>query len=175
MIIWFTGLSGSGKTTLSKHLKEILEKSGFSVFHVDGDIFRSQKKKENSFSKKDIIENNRSIISHCSELANDYDFILVSVISPYEKTRKEAKNIFKDKYLEIYLNCPLEVLVKNDIKGLYRKARLGEIKNFIGFSEGSPYEKPENSNLEIKTDKVSIEDSLNKILDILGKNYGIKL
>lgn len=175
MIIWFTGLSGSGKTTLSKHLKKILEKAGFSVFHVDGDIFRSQKRKKNKFSKEDIIENNRNIISYCVDIANNYDFLLVSVISPYKKTREEARKIFKDKYLEIFLNCPLEVLVKNDIKGLYKKAKLGEIQNFIGFSKDSPYERPENPDLEIKTDKVSIEDSLNKIINIIEKKFGSKI
>ncbi len=170
MIIWFTGLSGSGKTTLARYLKEILERNGFSVFHIDGDVFRTQYKKENRFCRKDIIENNRNIISYCSQLKKNYDFLLVSVIAPYQKTRDEARKIFQKEYLEIFLNCPLEILIKNDVKGLYKKAKKGEIKNLIGFSQNSPYEKPQKPDLEIRTDKTNIEESLKQIIDLIKKN-----
>ena len=170
MIIWFTGLSGSGKSTLSDGLKETLEKAGFSVYQVDGDIFREKHNKGASFSKEHIIENNLKIISHCQDIKKDYDFIIVAVISPYQETRDKARKIFGKDYFEVFLNCPLEVLVKNDIKGIYKKAQLGEIKDLIGFSESSPYEAPKNPDLEIKTDKTSVEDSVkmiwNKIIKI---------
>ncbi|MCX6718096.1 MAG: adenylyl-sulfate kinase [Candidatus Staskawiczbacteria bacterium] len=175
MVIWLTGLSGSGKSTLSACLKEVLEKAGFSVFQLDGDIFREKNNKKNEFAKKDILDNNYNIISYCQKAKKDYDFIIVSAISPYQETRDKARKIFNKKYLEIFLNCPLDILIKNDIKGLYKKAKTGEIKNLIGFSENSPYEIPKNSDLEIMTDKVSIEDSLGEIIKILEKKYEIKL
>src|SRR3989344_9215364 len=112
MIIWFTGLSGSGKTTLSKHLAEKLEDKDFSVFLVDGDTFRKNKKAKNTFTRKEILQNNYDIISHCKALTKKYDFIIVSVISPFEKTRKKARQVFKKDYLEIFVHCPHKELTK---------------------------------------------------------------
>ena len=175
MIIWFTGLSGSGKFTLSDFLKQALEKVGFSVCQVDGDIFRQKEKKEKHFSRQDIIENNLKIISHCQAFENDYDFMIVAVISPYQETRDVARKTFGKNYFEIFLNCPLEVVIKNDVKGIYKKAQSGEIKDLIGFSLESPYEIPQNRDLEIKTDKLSVGESVNMILENLQKNYGIKI
>lgn len=173
MVIWFTGLSGSGKSTLSDYLKKALEKAGFSVLQVDGDVVRQKNKKERSFSREDIIENNINIISYCKDVQKDYDFLIVAVISPYQETRDEARRIFGKEYFEIFLNPPLEVLVKNDVKGLYEKAKRGEIKDMIGFSETSPYETPTNPDLEIKTDKMEIAESIALILETLEK-HGVK-
>ncbi|MBI3631798.1 MAG: adenylyl-sulfate kinase [Candidatus Staskawiczbacteria bacterium] len=174
MVIWFTGLSGSGKSTLSNYLKEALDKAGFSVLQVDGDVVRQQNKKERSFKREDIIENNHKIISYCHEIEKDYDFIIVAVISPYQQTRNKAREIFGKEYMEIFLNCPLEVLVKNDVKNLYEKAKKGEIKNMIGFSENSPYETPKSPDLEIRTDKIEIGKSIELILELL-KKHGTKI
>ena len=172
MIIWFTGLSGSGKSTLSGYLKTALEKDGFSVLRVDGDLFRQKNKAD--FTRKGIIENNLRIISHCNEIKKDYDFLIVGVISPYQETRDVARKLFGQEYVEIFLNCPLEVLVKNDTKGLYAKAKKGKIKNMIGFSEDSPYETPQNPDLEIRTDKTEIGQSIELILEHL-KKHGAKI
>lgn len=169
MIIWFTGLSGSGKTTLSNHLKERLEESGFSVRQVDGDTFRKEQKSKNKFSRQEILENNYRIIDHCFLLRDKYDFIIVAVISPFEKTRQRARKVFRKDYLEIYLDCSLEALVKKDIKGLYAKALEKKTTNMIGFSEKLPYEKPTSPDLVIKTDTVNIPDSLAMIINLLGK------
>lgn len=175
MIIWFTGLSGSGKTTLSEFLKSLIEKAGFSVLIVDGDAFRNKKNRENKFSKEDIIQNNRDIISYCKDIYNDYDFLIVSVISPYQITRDEARANFAEKYMEVFLNCPLDVLIKKDVKGLYKKAIAGEISNFIGFSDGSPYEVPKNPDLKIDTHILSVEDSINKITTLIKEKYGFNI
>lgn len=172
MVIWFTGLSGSGKSTLSGYLKIALEKDGFSVLQVDGDLFREKNKAD--FTRKGIIENNLRIVSHCNEVKKDYDFLIVSVISPYQETRDIARKLFDKEYVEIFLNSPLEVLVKNDTKGLYARAKKGEIKDLIGFSEGSPYETPKNPELEIRTDKMEVGKSVEIILEHLKKR-GIKL
>jgi len=170
MIIWFTGLSGAGKSTLSDYLKTALEKDGFSVLQVDGDIFRQKSKKKHKFSREDIIENNLRIISYCKEFEKDYDFLIVAVISPYQETRDVARKLFGKNYLEIFLNPPLEALVKNDNKGLYAQAKKGEIKNMIGFSETSPYEIPKNPDLELRTDKLGVGESIEKILQLMEKN-----
>lgn len=169
MIIWFTGLSGSGKTTLSNHLEEILEKDGYSVFQVDGDAFRKKKKAQNTFSRKEILENNRNIISYCWTIREKYDFIIVSVISPLLKIRKEARKLFKKDYLEIFLHCPVKELLKRDPKKLYARALKGEIKNLIGFSDQNPYETPENPELIIDTSKSNIKESLKKIIKLIKK------
>src|SRR3989344_3611152 len=165
MVIWFTGLSGAGKSTLSGYLKTALEKDGFSVLRVDGDLFR--KKNKSDFTRKGIVENNLRIISYCNEIQKDYDVLIVGVISPYQETRDVARKLFGKEYVEIFLNCPLEVLVKNDTKGLYARAKKGEIKDLIGFSESSPYEIPKNPDLEIRTDKVEIGKSIELILEYL--------
>jgi len=173
MIIWFTGLSGSGKTTLSHRLKGKLEKAGFSVFQVDGDTFRKKKKIKNTFSRKEILENNYNIISYCQSLQKKYDFIIVSVISPLQETRQRAKEIFKKDYLEIFLYCPIEELLKRDPKKLYKRALAGEVKNLIGFSDQNPYEIPKKPNLMIDTSKDNIEESLRKIKALIKKNNNI--
>lgn len=175
MIIWFTGLSGSGKTTLSHHLKEILNKAGFSVFQVDGDTFRKKKKAKNTFTKKEILENNYNIIAYCQSLVGKYDFIIVSVISPLQETRQKAKEIFKKDYLEIFLYCPIEDLLKRDPKNLYKRALAGEIKNLIGFSEDNPYEIPKKPDLMIDTSKNSIDESLGKIMNLIKNNNNISM
>ncbi|OGZ65395.1 MAG: adenylyl-sulfate kinase [Candidatus Staskawiczbacteria bacterium RIFCSPHIGHO2_02_FULL_43_16] len=174
MIIWFTGLSGSGKSTLSDYLKKALEVAGFSVCQVDGDVVRQKNKTHDKFSREHIIENNLGIIDYCQKIEKDYDFLIVAVISPYRQTRDKARQVFGKNYLEIFLNCPLEVLVKSDVKGLYEKAAAGEIKDFIGFHESSPYEIPKNPDLEIKTNELTVAQSIKKITAKLQESYGIK-
>jgi len=169
MIIWFTGLSGSGKTTLSKQLQKILESKGFSVLHVDGDIFRKENKNKNSFSKKEILRNNYGIISYCKSLIKNHDFIIVSVISPFQETRQKAKKIFKKDYVEVFLYCSMEELLKRDTKKLYKRAMVGEINNLIGFSKESPYEIPQAPDLMIDTSKENVGESLKKIIDLIKK------
>lgn len=163
MIILFTGLSGSGKTTLSDLLKEKLEETGQSVYQVDGDIFRKEQKSKNRFTRKEILANNSQIISYCQKIEKDYDFIILSVIFPYQEMRDKAREIFKNNYLEVFLNCPLEVLKKRDPKGFYAKASTDEIENPIGLCPESPYELPEKYDLKINTNQNNINSSLNKI------------
>lgn len=170
MIIWFTGLSGSGKTTLSNLLKKELKKLDYSVCQVDGDIFRKKERRENRFSRKDILDNNYRMISYCQSTQKDYDFIIVSAISPYEETRKKARKIFGKEYVEIFLHCPLGELIKRNVKNLYQKALKGEIKNLIGFSPSVPYEKPKNPHLIVNTSKETIREALRKILELINKN-----
>lgn len=161
-IIWLTGLSGAGKTTLSKKLNKIL-KVKKKCLVVDGDIFR-KKNKQFSFTKKNIIKNNFHIIDFCKKNFIKYDFIIVSVISPLKKTRRYASQVFKENYFEIYVFASLKTLVKRDTKGLYELSKKGLIDNLIGFNSKIKYEKSNHQYLRINTGKLSLNQSLIRIL-----------
>ncbi|KAH9816241.1 Adenylylsulfate kinase-domain-containing protein [Melampsora americana] len=168
LTIWFTGLSGSGKSTLSIKLEEILIKSKKRAFILDGDKIRNGLNSDLSFTNQDRKENIRRI-SEVSQLFNQSQMIIiVGFISPFLMDRtlvRQSHLINRLRFIEIYLDSSLEVLEERDVKGLYKKARSGEIKDFTGIS--SPYEPPVNPEIHIKTDSVSIEDSLDIIMDYL--------
>lgn len=166
-VIWFTGLSGSGKSTLSNQIYESLKKKGFKVKKIDGDIFRKKKKTSNSFTKKNIISNNLNIINEVRKIKYKYNYVLVSVISPFLLTRKFAKKIFKKDYIEINIFCTIKTLIKRDTKGLYKKALNKQIKNLIGFKSKIKYQKSNYKVLKINTDKLSVYMSSLKILKYL--------
>ena len=160
-IIWLTGLSGAGKTTLSKKIKKTLKNR--KCLLVDGDIFR-KKNKQFSFSKKKITKNNLQIINYCKKNNIKYDYILVSVISPLKKTRKYAYKIFKDNYFEIYVFANIKTLIARDTKGLYELSKKGLIDNLIGYNSKINYEKSNHKYLRVNTGKLSLEQSMDKIL-----------
>ena len=160
-IIWLTGLSGAGKTTLSKKIKKTLKNR--KCLLVDGDIFR-KKNKHFSFSKKNITKNNLQIINYCKKNTIKYDYILVSVISPLKKTRKYAYKIFKDNYFEIYVFANIKTLIARDTKGLYELSKKGLINNLIGYNSKINYEKSNHKYLRVNTGKLSLEQSMDKIL-----------
>lgn len=166
-IIWFTGLSGSGKTAIAIKLKEKLESNGNSVEILDGDVVRSTLNKHLGFSREDIRENNRLIAELAKERVKFADFILVPIISPYREDRAMAKNITGNDFIELFIDASLETCIRRDIKGYYKKALNGEIKNFIGISKSNPYEPPNNPHIKIKTDKGSVEESVSNILNQL--------
>lgn len=159
--IWFTGLSGSGKTTISQRVEQFLRDHGYKVEVLDGDIVRTNLTKGLGFSREDRDENIRRIgfVSHL--LSRNGVFVLVSAISPYRDVRDEVRNRIGD-FLEVYVNAPLEVCEERDVKGLYKKARAGEIKGFTGIDD--PYEEPLNPEVECRTDLESLEESANKVL-----------
>lgn len=169
-IIWLTGLSGSGKTTLSNLLYLKLSKLKFKVMKVDGDIFRN-KSKNFKFTKKSIIANNMKIISFVKKIYFNYDFTLVSVISPLAKTRNAAKKTFKENYYEILLKCNLKILQKRDPKGLYQKAREGKIKSLIGYNSKIKYEKSKYKIITVNTKNFTKKECLNNILNKLNVIY----
>tara|TARA_Y200000002_G_scaffold365701_1_gene355914 strand:+ start:25 stop:549 length:525 start_codon:yes stop_codon:yes gene_type:complete len=164
-IIWLTGLSGSGKTTISKNLLQKLKKNNFKVIAVDGDKFRKRTKTKNKFTKKNIIQNNYAIIDYLKQIINFYDFIIVSVISPLRITRARAKKIFSKNYLEIYIKCKIKALIERDTKGLYKLAQKKKIKNLIGFNSRINYERSNYRVVVIKSDKLTIKQSVNKVLN----------
>jgi adenylylsulfate kinase-like enzyme len=166
IIIWFTGMSGTGKTTMANKLNDYLIKKNYNVLNIDGDNHRNHTRR-NDFSKKAITENNREIIQLCLTNKNKYDFIIVSVISPYDKIRNEAKKLFKNNYYLIFMIAKLNTLTSRDTKGLYKKAINGHINNLIGYSPGSPYEIPKYPDLIIDTTSQPVHKSFELIYKLI--------
>jgi adenylylsulfate kinase len=169
LVIWFTGLSGSGKTTLAQNLEKVLHKKGYLTQVLDGDNIRSGINNNLKFTEEDRLENIRRIAEVSKLLIHSGVITLNSFISPTKEIRDMAKEIIgKENFFEIYVNAPIEVCEERDVKGLYEKARRGEIKNFTGID--SPFNAPLDCDLEIKTNVLSIKDSVEAILEgIFGK------
>jgi len=163
--LWFTGLSGSGKTTITTHLVKELRRRGSKLEVLDGDIVRENLSKGLGFSKEDRDTNIRRIAFVADLLSRNDVPVITAAISPYREIRDEARKKMGDRFIEIYTEAPLEVCEERDVKGLYAKARSGEIKEFTGISD--PYEPPENPEILIETDKQSPEESAQQILDYL--------
>ena len=162
-VVWLTGLSGSGKTTIALQLEKELYNLGFLVQILDGDNIRAGINNNLSFSEGDRTENIRRI-AEVSKLFLNCGIITINCfVSPTIKMRQIAKKIIgKENYYEIFINADLETCEKRDVKGLYKKARNGEIKNFTGID--SQYEKPNNPSLEVNTSQLSIDQSIEIIL-----------
>ena len=166
-LLWFTGLSGSGKSTLANLVEVALQNKGLSTYILDGDNIRKGINKDLNFAPEDRTENIRRI-AEISNLMLDAGLLtLAAFISPYLKDREEVKQIVgADNFIEIYVNTSLEECERRDVKGLYKKARAGEIKNMTGIS--APYEAPINPDFEIITDGQSIEYSVKEVLTFLN-------
>ncbi|APW65132.1 adenylyl-sulfate kinase [Poseidonibacter parvus] len=167
-ILWFTGLSGSGKSTIANAVENKLFKRGIKTYLLDGDNIRHGLNKDLGFNKTDRIENIRRI-GEVSKLFVDAGLIvLTAFISPFKLDRQIAKSLVNcDEFIEIFVNTPLEVCENRDSKGLYEKARNGDIKNFTGID--SPYESPNEPQIEIRTDKFDIQNCSDQIIDYLEK------
>lgn len=164
--MWFTGLPSSGKTTTAAALKKRLIDEGVIAIHLDGDVVRKGLNSDLGLSEKDRDENNRRVI-HVSEIiVNGGVPVLSSFISPYEKIRKYARGIIPN-YLEVYISTPVEVCIERDVKGLYAKAKAGEIKNMTGIDD--PYEEPENPDLTVDTVNNDLDTNIEKIMNYLEK------
>jgi len=161
-VIWFTGLSGSGKTTLATLFEQKLRQLGFKTTLLDGDVIRKGLNKDLGFSDADRAENIRRI-AEVSKLMIDSGLIVLSAfISPFEADRARVRQtVGAENMIEVFVDCPLEVCEQRDTKGLYKKARAGEINNFTGIS--SPYERPRNPDIVIPTHQLSIEQSVEKL------------
>jgi adenylylsulfate kinase len=162
--IWLTGLSGAGKTTICRFLETELRRTGYKIEVLDGDVVRQNLSKGLTFSKEDRDENIRRIGFVAHLLTRNNVIVLVSVISPYRAIRAEVKERIGD-FIEVYVNAPLEVCEQRDVKGLYKKARNGEIKNFTGIDD--LYEIPLAPDVECKTNQETIAESADKVLSKL--------
>ena len=162
VVLWFTGLSGSGKSTLANEVAYRLHKKGKLTYVLDGDNIRHGLNKDLGFTPEDRTENIRRISEVANLFADAGVITLTAFISPYRKDRNFCRSLLQDRFMEIYTKAPLEVCEERDPKGLYKKARAGEIKEFTGID--APYEPPENPELIIETDKETIEESTDKVI-----------
>jgi len=165
-VIWFTGLSGAGKSTLANAVEAALHRGGFKTFLLDGDTLRQGLCNNLGFSRQDRSENVRRI-AEVNRLFVDAGLItLTACISPMREDRERARQIIgAENFFEIWVNCPLAICEERDVKGMYKKARAGEIMEFTGIS--SPYEHPLNAALVLQTDRLSIEECVTEVIQQL--------
>ena len=167
-LLWFTGLSGSGKSTLANLVEIAFHQRGLTTYILDGDNIRQGINKDLSFTPEDRTENIRRIAEISNLMLDAGVLTLAAFVSPYIKDRETVKKIVgTDNFIEIYINTSLAECEKRDVKGLYKKARAGEIKNMTGIS--APYEAPVNPDLEVITDGQPIEKSVKTILEFINK------
>ena len=159
--LWMTGLSGAGKTTIANLLAEKLIRRGEKVEIMDGDVIRTNLSKGLGFSKEDRETNLMRIGFVCKLLSRNGTIAIAAAISPYDYIRKNLRKE-DENFIEVYVNAPIEKCIERDVKGLYKKALAGEIKQFTGIDD--PYEAPEDAEIEVHTDKETVEESVEFIL-----------
>ena len=165
-LIWFTGLSGSGKSTIANLVEQELFKLGVKTYSLDGDNIRKGINNDLSFAPEDRTENIRRIAEISNLMVDAGLVVLGAFVSPYKKDRENIKSIVKvANFVEVFINTSVEECERRDVKGLYKKARAGEIKNMTGIS--APYEAPENPDIEIKTEEKSVEEAVNLIMSYI--------
>jgi bifunctional enzyme CysN/CysC len=163
-VIWLTGRSGAGKSTIARHLMEMVEQRGGRAVILDGDEMRSGLCSDLGFSDKDRHENIRRIAAVAKLMTEFESTVIVSVISPFRSSREAARALFAEgEFFEVYVDTPHHVAEMRDVKGLYKRARLGEIPNFTGID--SDYEPPEHPELHIHTTDATAEQCAQKIVD----------
>ncbi len=158
-VIWFTGLSGSGKSTLAVQLEAYLFQQGYKPYLLDGDTIRTGLNKDLSFTDKGRVENIRRIGEVTKLLLDAGVIVLSAFISPFRADREQVKKIVgSENFIEVFVDAPLEVCEQRDVKGLYKRARAGEVKNFTGID--SPYEVPEHPDVVIHTNEINVDQAL---------------
>ena len=163
--LWFTGLSGAGKTTISELVVEELQSRGSAIEVLDGDVVRQNLSKGLGFSKEDRDTNIRRVAFVADLLSRNGVPVITAAISPYREIRDEAREMMDGRFIEAYVKASVEECERRDVKGLYAKARSGEIKEFTGVSD--PYEPPENPEVVLETEEESPEESAQRIIEYL--------
>ena len=167
-ILWFTGLSGAGKSTLAHALEDRLHRLGKRTYVLDGDNIRKGLCSDLGFSDEDRTENIRRIGEVAKLMIDAGVIVMTAFISPFRNDRQVARDLVKDgDFIEVFCNAPLDVCEDRDVKGLYKKARAGEIPEFTGIS--SPYEEPLNPELKIDTDRLSVDECVDSVIEYLEK------
>ena len=168
-VLWFTGLSGAGKSTIANALDKKLHEMGRHTYLLDGDNVRHGLSNDLGFTDEDRVENLRRV-AEVSKLMVDAGLIVISAfISPFKSERQMARDLFaEDEFLEVFIDTPLEVAEQRDVKGLYKKARAGELKNFTGID--SPYEPPVNPEVILKSDLFDVDTLVDQLLRTLNLN-----
>jgi len=173
LLLWFTGLSGSGKSTLAHTVEERLHNMGCRTYVFDGDNVRHGLCSDLGFSEDDRKENIRRISEMCNLFLDAGVIALTAFISPSEEDRSKVKQLTGDDYFEIYCDCPIEVCEQRDVKGLYKRARAGEIKDFTGIS--APYDVPKQPDLVVDTSgERPLEECVDQVIQTLVERIGIK-
>tara|TARA_R110002049_G_scaffold28296_2_gene97344 strand:- start:7117 stop:7710 length:594 start_codon:yes stop_codon:yes gene_type:complete len=173
LVLWFTGLSGSGKSTIANAVEMALFKKGVHTYTLDGDNVRKGLNKNLSFSSEDRTENIRRIAEVANLMVDAGLVVLASFVSPYRKDREQCKKIIGyANFVEVFVNTSVEECERRDVKGLYKKARKGEIKNFTGID--APYEAPQSADIEIDTINTSVEEAVEIILKYIDKKLELK-
>ncbi len=168
VLVWLTGLSGSGKSTLASEVEKALFKQGLNTYILDGDNVRSGLNKDLDFSDIARKENIRRIGEVSKLFIEAGTIVLTAFISPFIEDRQQAKELAgAENFIEVFVDCPLEVCEQRDVKGLYKKARAGQIKNFTGID--SPFEHPKNADVVVKTNEEPLEVCTKKILEVVLK------
>jgi len=164
-VLWFTGLSGSGKSTVASAVERELHERGIRTYILDGDNVRAGLNSDLDFSAESREENIRRI-AHVSGLMKDAGIVVLSAfVSPYQKDRDFVREVAGSAFSEVFVSTPLEVCEQRDVKGLYAKARAGEISNFTGIS--APFEAPEKAELDVPTHEMNIEAAAKKVVDYI--------
>lgn len=159
--VWFTGIPCCGKTTIADQVATLLKKKDYTVERLDGDVVRQGLTSDLGFSKKDRDENIRRVTFVAKMLTRNNVVVLATFVSPYREQRRKARKEI-ERFVEVYVRCPVEICMKRDVKGMYRKALEGKIKHFTGVDD--PYEEPEHPELILNTDTESLEESVKKVL-----------
>ncbi len=165
--LWFTGLSGSGKSTLANAVEQSLFENGYHTYILDGDNIRKGINKDLDFTETGRIENIRRIGEIAKLFCDAGIVVLAAFVSPFKNDRKIVKELMGDQFYEIFVDAPVEVCEQRDVKGLYKKARAGEISNFTGIS--SPFEAPEHPDLHIYTAEETLEESTAKVIQYISQ------
>jgi len=166
VILWFTGLSGAGKSTLANEVEALMHEKSKRTYVLDGDNIRQGLCGDLGFSDEDRVENIRRIGEVAKILVDAGTLTLTAFISPFKADRQRARDLVPEgDFIEVYCRCDLSVCEERDVKGLYKKARAGEIPEFTGIS--SPYEEPENAELVVDTDKYNLQECAEQVIDYL--------
>lgn len=172
-VLWFTGLSGAGKSTLSVEVEKRLSERGIHTYVLDGDNIRHGLNKNLGFTAEDRRENIRRIGEVAKLFVDAGVVVLTAFISPYQEDRNAVRDMLdENEFIEVYVNCSVEECERRDPKGLYQKARSGEIANFTGIS--APYEAPEDPELTVETDQQSLEESAEQVIRFLEDQGYVK-
>ncbi len=172
-LIWFTGLSGAGKSTLAVQLDRELFERGYKTYLLDGDNIRTGVNNGLGFSEEDRIENIRRIAEVAKLFLDAGIVVLAAFISPFQTGRNAVKQVVGyENYIEVFVDTPIEVCERRDVKGLYKKARAGQLKNFTGVD--SPYEPPSHPNVKIPTDQMTKEDAIKILISIVEEKIKLK-
>lgn len=163
---WFTGLPCSGKTTVADAVADVLRERGYRVERLDGDIVRKDLTSDLGFSKEDRDENIKRVTFVSKLLSRNGVAVLATFVSPYRERRRKTREEIGN-FVEVFVRCPVDVCIERDVKGMYKKALVGEITGFTGVDD--PYEEPENPEIILHTDRETLEESVQKVLDRLQK------